>query len=232
MQGSIELSHEQGISQRLDEAHGVSLPPDRLCTMLALAAVLFSMACSPHTDSRASEKTESPHADGVALQRETLENNETPGPAEQGTSADSTIADKTASKLGSDNMAGSFTGVPSEAAVDLDQDEKFDVLTVQADVSVLKDGDYGVYGTLRFEEKEITSRPSATSAAPSYCYLPPGTSRRRVKLHFSGEDIRISKVDGPYTVELRLITDEGTCADTVSFKTRHYHCREFGEVKR
>lgn len=126
-----------------------------------------------------------------------------------------------------------FTGNHAEAGVDSDEDGKYNFLSVEAEIEVVKSGNYGIYGFLMFDGKEITSRPFARSEVLSYSYLSSGPAIQTITLDFSGEDIYESGKSGHYTIDLKLIDDEsGDCIDTVSFETTNFSYTEFGESQR
>lgn len=122
-----------------------------------------------------------------------------------------------------------FTGNHTEVGVDSDKNEKYNFLRAEAEIEVKKSGNYGIYGFLMFNDTEITSRPSARSAAPSYYYLSSDPTIRTITMNFSGEDIYESKKSGNYTVYMRLIDETGACIDRASFETNKFSYKEFGE---
>lgn len=124
----------------------------------------------------------------------------------------------------------SFTGTHTQSGVDLDENGKYDYLSVEADIDVNSSGEYGIYGTLFFNGEEITSRPSVTSAIPTYYYLSAVPGIHKATLQFSGQDIYESGKSGNYTVEMKLMDNSGTIIDTLSFDTSNYLYTEFREI--
>jgi hypothetical protein len=124
-----------------------------------------------------------------------------------------------------------FTKNHAEAGVDTDGDGKYNFLSVEAEIEVVKSGNYGIYGSLMFNGREITSRPGFRSAAPSYFYLSSDSGTKTISLSFSGEDIYESRKSGKYIVELRLIDESGVRVDRALFETSNFNYTEFREFQ-
>ena len=122
-----------------------------------------------------------------------------------------------------------FTDKHSEEAPDANYDGKCEGIRIDIEIEISEGGNYGVYGTLKFGERKVTSRPIDAPAAMSYFYLSTDPGQRRATLTFSGADIYEKGMTGVYTIELRLIDERGACIDVASFETQSYSYTEFGE---
>lgn len=88
----------------------------------------------------------------------------------------------------------------ADSAADSDGDGRYDVLNVHVNVTVIRAGRYGVVGVLHDGFTEIW-------VGAGFASLDPGP--QTISVPFPGYAIRVSGIDGPYTVELGLVEYRG-----------------------
>ena len=124
-------------------------------------------------------------------------------------------------------LAVDFEPVPARLApphadmgVDTDGNLRFDYLAVDVTVSVAKAGTYTVSGLLRDSPPVTTISMAANTTA-----LTAGTSI--VRLRFSGADIRVAGLNGPYDVQLTIASSTGVQLDQGNHVTATYFLSDF-----
>lgn len=102
-------------------------------------------------------------------------------------------------------------------------------LIVEATISTEREGVYSLTGSLLKNGVVVCERPSRDSVRPTGASLSVGPTPVAVTLRFSGEDLRESGLDGPYTVTLVLIAGDGVVVGDAQHTTAVYDCRRFAE---
>jgi pimeloyl-ACP methyl ester carboxylesterase len=120
--------------------------------------------------------------------------------------------------------ASAFAGTYFDHGLDTDGDGLFNQLIVDVDLSLTAAGNYRVFGVLTDTEGNI-HQASALAA------LPAGSGT--VSLSFDGEAIFQNRVDGPYTLSVIRMAEEGEVdllpvdERTNAFQTTSYDYRQF-----
>jgi hypothetical protein len=87
-----------------------------------------------------------------------------------------------------------------------------------------------VSGTVKRGTNVITTRASVHATMPASAPVVAAGKNARFQLRFSGEDIRQSQEDGPYTVTLFLSSPNGQVWGQLEHRTGRYRHEEFGEL--
>ena len=125
----------------------------------------------------------------------------------------------------------SFAGASAYRTPDVDGNGRFEALEVDVQVDVANAGDYVVIGQLLGSNGVLVANgPSFDSMRFSTAYINGAAGRRSISLRFSGEQIRESGIDGPYTLQL-LANGPTGAAGTGSITTPAYRWAQFGELK-
>ncbi len=136
--------------------------------------------------------------------------------------------------LAATSIAGpTMIGFPGSArfrTVDADGDGRFEALEADVDLDILSAGDYVVFGRLDRGGLLVANRPAFESMLITRADVSGAPGRRTVTLRFSGEQIRRSNLDGPYTLSIAANSDTGG-AGTASLVTPAYNHNAFGESK-
>ena len=108
-----------------------------------------------------------------------------------------------------------------EEAIDTDADTLFDILQVDAVVSVNVAGQYVLKATLLGATKTIENIVSSVTLVKGTTALP---------LQFSGIAIHRAENNGPYKIAVSLSNDEDETINTVTLQSRGYHYDEFEAI--
>jgi hypothetical protein len=125
----------------------------------------------------------------------------------------------------------SFAGASAYRTPDVDANGRFEALEVDVVVDVASAGDYVVIGQLLGSNGAlVANRPTLNSMRFTTAYINGAAGRRSISLRFSGEQIRESGIDGPYTLQL-LANGPNGAAGEGSITTPAYRWAQFGELK-
>jgi len=124
----------------------------------------------------------------------------------------------------------SFPGSARFRTVDADADGRFDALEADVDLDIVTAGDYVVFARLDRGGLLVANRPAFESMLVTRADVGGAPGRRTVTLRFSGEQIRRSGLDGPYTLSIAANSDTAG-AGTASLATPAYNHNAFGETK-
>lgn len=105
----------------------------------------------------------------------------------------------------------------------------FFALEISGNIEIWIPGDYTVAGQLVKGKTLISSRPSDLSSFFSAQVLKADKGISKFYLKFSGAEIRESKIDGPYDVEIFLLDKKGVLIDSHMFTTKMYTHTQFRE---
>jgi hypothetical protein len=128
------------------------------------------------------------------------------------------------------SSGANFTGSYTEETVDEEGDGLFNQLGATVGVEVTDPAEYSVLGYLRKDDSTLTSRPLYFSASAWSETVGPNTGTYDIMPLFSGEEIFLHALDGPYTMDMVIIDSSGALVDTVSFSTAGYSYTDFGEL--
>lgn len=105
-------------------------------------------------------------------------------------------------------------------------------LEVETVISAAEPGQYSLTGALWKNNTLVTDRPSKDASLPSAssAFLMLSATPSTVSLRFSGEDIRASGIDGPYTARLTLLDSRGLVAHQDACTTGPYRHTQFAEA--
>lgn len=123
----------------------------------------------------------------------------------------------------------SFSGSYSEQGIDVEGDGVYNFLGIEAEVDIVIEGEYSVFGVLKSGDTLITTRSSVDSMGLSSDFLSGGPGTVTASLTFSGEDIYGKGIDGIYTAHLWLFDKNGLLLDSKTFDTTFYYSNQFGE---
>jgi hypothetical protein len=123
-----------------------------------------------------------------------------------------------------------FGNAPSERGEDADANGLFEHLRVDAEVQVAQAGSFGVEALLlsangRLIDLGSLSSSPLTQAPLTTRTLPPGS--HTLTLYFGGRKIRDAGEDGPYTIVLRLVAEDGSRLDQRILTSRNHDHRAF-----
>ena len=119
-------------------------------------------------------------------------------------------------------LQGNYADTP----VDSDGNGLYEALAFEADLAISTAGSYVVSANLTKNGQLISSHSSHLSLA---------TGTQRITLQFSGEDIRLGQVNGPYTISDFIVTDlqKGgipAVSETAVWTTAAYDFAQFGDA--
>lgn len=123
-----------------------------------------------------------------------------------------------------------FPGSARFRTVDTDGDGRFEALEADVDLDVRVSGDYVVLGRLERSGVLVANRPAFESMLTTRVDVSGAPGRRVITLRFSGEQIRRSGLDGPYTLVLAANGDS-SAAGSAALVTPAYSRTAFGELK-
>ena len=117
----------------------------------------------------------------------------------------------------------------ADQGVDINGDSIWDFLkcTIGLDVNVA--GTYVIVGKIASNGDFITNRASVKNSVPIEHMISLSQGVSQTDIHFSGEDIYRSGVDGPYTIHLVLYDTNGNQIDQKDFSSAAYKHDSFGE---
>ena len=138
--------------------------------------------------------------------------------------------DKTISNPSIINQDAHFTGTFSESPIDLNGDDIYDQLAGNIGIEITNPGNYLVTGSLRKDEKFITSQPYYASPVNWSKPIGPQNGFIEIQAVFSGEAIFTQSINGPFIFELSIIDSTGSIADTATFNTSSLNHQQFGEL--
>lgn len=104
----------------------------------------------------------------------------------------------------------------SDHGEDINGDSLFDYLIIQLESNIVRDGNFGIEGSLYVNDTFIDS-------ATNYTYLNQGL--HEINLSFDGLKIRKKKLDGPYVLDL-IISDKNYRED-IEYNTSFYSFTRF-----
>ncbi len=120
-----------------------------------------------------------------------------------------------------DPVAAALAPPHADVGVDTDGDLRFEYLALDVFLNVTDPGPYMVRGELW-----DASATAFISQASNTTYLSAG-SRLAVRLRFSGTDIRVAGLNGPYHVDLTLVSASGARIDGGAHDTGAYFLSDF-----
>ncbi|MFH0790841.1 MAG: hypothetical protein V2A64_04335, partial [Candidatus Omnitrophota bacterium] len=131
------------------------------------------------------------------------------------------------------NSQAVFTGSFTVTPLDSNNDGKYDVLQVIAEVEINSPYNYSVIGLLKANGEFITDRESFVSTMPHGYNIPDSqTGKQNAVLRFSGEDIYQKGIDGEYELDIGIMKNgSGVIVDHKVFnigKLNHNDFRERG----
>lgn len=123
-----------------------------------------------------------------------------------------------------------FADQPQDSGTDQDGDGLFEMLRVDLVLDISQAGALGIDATLATADGQPIAlgsldplRHRTAPAAATHV----ATGRHTIALYFSGQDIRASAADGPFTVQISLTSPPGSTPPSASFRTQPYNHRAF-----
>ena len=125
----------------------------------------------------------------------------------------------------------SFAGVAGYRTPDLDNNRRFEAVEVDLLVDIVTAGNYILFGELQTATGQlVANRPDFSSMLQSSAEIGGAPGRRTVTLRFSGEQIRQSRIDGPYNLLIYANSDTEDAGST-TFATPALRWVDFGELR-